>query len=90
VWQRVVYAIVSLRYAIANVGCEVSCSATTLIGNASHHLIDKLHKVSATRMRITKGALYHNLRLCQILNRPTHTNLQGVILRGERTHSLAI
>ena len=88
--QRVVDAVVTLCYAVAYVGGKVACSATSLVGDASHNLIDKLQKMGTTRVRIAKGALDHNLRLCQILNRPTHTNLQGVVLGGELTHSLTI
>jgi hypothetical protein len=80
----------SLRYAVANVGRKVTRTTTTLIGNAAHHLIDKLHKVGTTRVRVAKGALDHDLRSLQIFNCPTHPYLKRVVLGGKRTHALTI
>jgi hypothetical protein len=88
--ERVVYAVVTLRYAVAYVGGEVTRTATTFILYASHHLIDKLQEVGATRVRVAKGALDKYLRAVQILDCPAHTNLQRVIFGCQRTHALAI
>ena len=88
--QRVVYAVVPLRNAVANVGGEVSRATTTLVVDSAHHLIDELHQVRTSGVRVAIGALDEYLRLVQILNCPTHTDLQRIILGRERTHPLTI
>ena len=82
--QRIVDAVMALRLAVADIGREVARAVPAGLGNTRAHLLDKLKKAGASRMRIAKRGLDDHLRLVQVLDAPTGAQAQRIHLGADR------
>ena len=75
VCQGVVDPIMPLGNTIADIRGKIPGALSSGVSNPFQCLVYKLVQMSASRMAVSKGALHHDLRFIQILNRPPHSNL---------------
>ena len=83
VGQGIIDAVMSLRDAIAHIGGKVPCGLAAVGVDRLHSLPDELVQMGAAGVAVTEGALHQDLGLCQILDLPAHTDLQGIVFRGQ-------
>ena len=88
--QGIIDSVMALGDSIADIGYIIACSFSSVIGNCPHSLFHKLIQVGASRMTVSKCAFHKNLRLGQILYRPSHTDFQRVIFRCKYSDFLAV
>ena len=88
--EGVVHPVVALRDAVAYVRGVVPGALASLIAYALDCGLDELVEMRRARMAVAEGAFNHDLRLVQILYRPSHPDLQRIVLRCQLAYPLAI
>ena len=86
--EGVIDAVVSLRDTVAQIGGKIAGSFAAVLVDSLYGLSYKLIEMRAAGMAVAKGALHDDLRLGQVVDRPTHADLQRIALRGRRTDLL--
>ena len=88
VGEGVIDAVVSLCDTVAQIGGKIAGGFAAVLVDRLHGLSYKLIEMRAAGMAVAKGALHHDLGFAQIINRPTHADLQRIALWGQRTYLL--
>ena len=80
VGEGVIDAVVSLCDTVAQIGGKIAGGFAAVLVDRLHGLSYKLIEMRAAGMAVAKGALYHDLGFAQIINRPSHADLQRIAL----------
>ena len=83
--KRVVHTIVSLRFAVANIGHEVMGGTSTCGLNTGICLSHQLIQMGATGVTMPVAAFHDNLRLAQLLDLPAATQPERIQFRCQLT-----
>ena len=86
--EGVIDAVVSLCDTVAQIGGKIAGGFAAVLVDRLHGLSYKLIEMRAAGMAVAKGALHHDLGFAQVINRPSHADLQRIALRGQRTYLL--
>ena len=79
--KRIIDAIRPLAFPVAHIGTEIPGAISACIPHPFTHLLHKAVQMSGSRVAVAKRTFNKNLRLAQILRRPSRPNPEWIKLR---------